>query len=277
MGTWSYICKGGCGKPICEGEDVVGISNAVYEGYGRVGHDESEQAIYHRACFAQMVVDRWAGLLNFEPGEHDPDQGCGYPDARFVPQDTVLYDPAFAPLEGAAKVGLAFDLSGSSPLIAADPDYGMRPAVDKITQALHYLGPREVELIQFSDVVERETLPGDGEELYRILVFEPAREGYRFGGAFGGGDGVVGALAAAKEAGCDAVVLVSDGAHASWPEEFDLPVVHMQLVDDERDIGREPPEVPAWVAARLMSPYHIPLTDEERDEIERKVNSGELP
>lgn len=258
MGTWSYICKGGCGKPISEGEDVVGISAATYDGYGKAGEGE-DQAMYHRACYRDLVVQASPSLLNFEPGDHDPDQGCSYPDPRFVPEGTVLYDPAFDALKGATKVGVLMDVSGSSPLIHAEVEYGTKAVVDMLAPALHYIGPKEIELILFSDkVTKQETLP-DGNQLYARVVYDVAREGWPLD-VVGGGDRVDKAFYSARMAGCDAVIIVSDGAHSSWPEACDLPTVHVLLVNDEERAIEMP--VPAWVAAQTRSAYFLPLTDQ---------------
>jgi len=257
MGTWSYICKGGCGKPICEGEDVVGISSAVYEGYGRVGDDEGERAIYHRACFDGLV----AGRVDFEPGEHDPNQGCDYPDPRFVPEGTVLYETALDAVKGRRKVGVLVDVSGASPVW--DAGDGLWDATAMMEQAFHYLGVEEVELITFDHQVRAQgAVPA---QRLRGALREKA---WLTGG--GGNDPAV-AFAAAAAAGCDAVVLVSDGLHPSWPEAGP-PTVHVRLFDAERD-ERELPGSPDWLEGTVLSPYYAPLTDDERDAIEARVSA----
>jgi len=88
----------------------------------------------------------------------------------------------------------------------------------------------------------------------------------------GGGDNVAAAIGAAVAAGCDAVVLISDGFHASWPE-IGPPTAHMWLFDLDRDDRAKRPAAPSWVEGTVLSPYYVPLTDDERAEIEARVNA----
>jgi hypothetical protein len=258
MGSYSWMCKGRCGKAICEGEEVVGLSAAVYEGYGEVGEGE-DRAVYHRQCFDDLV----GGRVDLEPGEHDPDQGFGYADPAFVPAGTKLYESELEVLKGRAKVGVLVDVSGSSP--ALRPGDVLRDATGALDAAFHYLGIETVELITFdNEVCAQGAVPA---KQLRVELCRNAEKWLRGGG---GGDNVAGAVGAAVAAGCDALVLVSDGFHTTWPQ-VGPPVVLMRLFDPERDDRERQPQTPDWVKGKVLSPYYVPLDDDERAEIEARV------
>lgn len=259
MGSWSWMCKGACGRPICEGEEVVGLTAATYEGYGKVGED-AEPAVYHRACFRDLAVGGAAQLLDFEPGDADPDQGFGHPDPRFVPEGTVLFEPALQALAGKRKLGLIV-----STRAAADMQ-GLTHALRDVEQACHYTAVQDALVFTF----EGDTLTRGGMDARRVsgITRGDLREGFFEGGGETDESDPREAIAEALDSGCDVLVVVSDGVH-EWPSGFDAPTVHVRLVDPER--GGSLADSPEGVAGAVDALCSPPLTDEERRAIEERV------
>lgn len=272
MGTHSWMCKGACGQPICEGEEVVGLTAAVYEGYGKVGDEYAEPAVYHRMCFDEILRGHEGSpgqLAYFEPGEHDPEQGCGYPDPAFVPADTVLYDPAFEALKGKRKVGVIVSTR-------ADADFnGLHHALRELEQACHYAGVKDALVLPFEgDTLTRGSILATN---VSSIALRSNRDDWFGGGGETDESDPRPAMAEALASGCDALVVVSDGLH-EWPGGFDAPTVHVRLIDPDR--GGAMADSPEGVAGAMDALCSPPLTDAERDAIEKRVIAemdGEQP
>lgn len=226
MGTWGFICKGGCGKPIVEGEETIRIESGLYEGYGKTtGYDDthSGSTYYHKVCFVNFVTSPEMAYPDrlFGENEHDPNQGCGYPDSKFLPKSTLLFHPDYSALKGAEKVGVLLDVSGG---MAFDMMRGGMQLLSGAEQAMHYLGTKEVEVITFDyKVVKQETMPT--EKLCSVIYDHDGS--WRKGG---GGTDFRPPIKAAVEAGCGALVVVTD-LYGPLPDDPGVPVIWLCLVD----------------------------------------------
>lgn len=220
MGMFSWFCKGGCGKPIKMGEEIIEIKAGLYSGYGSQDDGEQHGCFYHAKCFRKLH-----GEVDTTEGKHDPNQGCGYPDPEFLSEDSTLYSPEYDVLKGVSKVGILIDVSSSMVGLNAVRS-GFDP-LSEVEAAMHYLGTPEVEAITFdSQVVRQETLPAD--QLHHVRY---DREGKWSKG--GGGTDLRPAFDAALKAGCGALVVVCDLIAPCGPDDPGVPVIWFCPVSDE--------------------------------------------
>jgi hypothetical protein len=249
MGMFSWFCKGGCGKPIKMDEEVIEIKAGQYGGYG---HSEGEGGcFYHQVCFEKLVVGAKGqdALIDYSEGESDPEQGFGYPDARFLPAGTHLYDQPFAVFGTMKRVGVIIDTA----VIDADL---LRNALPPVEAAFHYLAVQAAEVITFDSKVQiQKTLPAD--ELWRL---RHDREGeWKQSGP--GGTLLQPAIDAALAAGCTGLVIVSDCMIPAMPSDPGLPVVWVRLVNVEAGEPSEGQE-PGW-GLTVDVPWYPPYVPSE--------------
>jgi hypothetical protein len=236
MGMFSWFCKGGCGKPIKMDEEVVQLHVGPYGGYGNVEGCEDRGVFYHQVCFEALVADAKGqdALTDYSEGESDPDQGFGYPDARFLPAGAKLYEQPFAVFGTMQKVGVLIDTAA----INADL---MRFALPEVEAAFHYLAVQEAEVITFDSQVQiQKTLPAD--DLWK-LRHDHAGEWKQSGP---GGTLLQPAIEAALAAGCTGLVIVSDCMIPAMPSAPDVPVVWVRLVNSEIESEPSPGQEPGW-------------------------------
>jgi len=229
MGCWSFICKGDCGKPIRDGEEVVQLKVSLFDGYpDHIGDDGRGGALYHKFCFEQMLegTEHETRLTDYSEGESDGDQGAGYPDPDFLPVGSTLYPPEYDVLKGVEKVGICFDMSGGCGVFEAMRT-GMGYLLDPVQSAMHYLGVKEIEVMTFDyKVAKQETLPSD--RLSSVLFDHDGS--WRNSG--GGGTDYRSPIKAAVEAGCGAIVVVGD-LYGPLPEDPGVPVFWICPVSDD--------------------------------------------
>lgn len=221
MGMSSFMCKGDCGKPIKMDEECIEIKEGSWSGYESEGVENSGYAtcVYHKVCFFKQYGD-----VDTSEGDHDPDQGMGYPDPEFLPAGTVLYPPEYDVLKGVEKVGICFDMSGGCDVFSAVRT-GMGHLLDPVQAAMHYLGVKEIEVMTFEAIVlKQETMPSD--RLSSVLFDHDGS--WRKGG---GGTDFRPPIKAAVEAGCGAIIMLTD-LMGPLPEDPGVPVFWICPVPD---------------------------------------------
>jgi hypothetical protein len=223
MGCSSFYCKGNCGKPIRDGEEVIQIKTSLFDGYPDHLGDGEGGCVYHRVCFEELLegTEFETRLTDYSEGAYDPDQGAGYPDPEFLPAGTVLYPPEYDVLKGVGKVGICIDVSGS---MAFDLLRGGMQLLSGAEAAMHYLGIKEIEVITFDYIVQKQaTMPV--EQLGSVLFDHDGS--WRKGG---GGTDMRPPIEAAVKAGCGAIVVVGD-LYGQLPEDPGVPVIWLCPVD----------------------------------------------
>lgn len=228
MGMFSWMCKGSCGKPITQGEEIIQIKDSTYGGYGDM--DGGEYGIYfHAKCFTDQF-----GEIDMTEADSDPDQGMGYPDPEFVPEGFVLYDPQYDVLKGVEKVGILIDVSGGCSVF--DMLRSGQQMLSGAEAAMHYLGTKEIEVMSFDHIVRKqETMPAD--KLHTVLYDHDGS--WRKGGC---GTDFRPPIEAAMKAGCGAIILVSD-LYGPFPDDPGVPVISLcsvfaHVIEDNYVAGR---------------------------------------
>ena len=247
MGMFSWMCKGSCGKPITQGEEIIQIKGGDYGGYGDM--DSGEYGIYfHKKCFVRQF-----GEIDMTAADSDRDQGMGYPDPEFVPEGTVLFDAQYDVLKGVEKVGVCIDVSGG---MVFDMLRGGQQMLSGAEAAMHYLGTKEVEAMSFDfKVLKRETMPAD--KLHSVIYDHDGS--WRQGG---GGTDFGPPIAAAVKAGCGAIIMVTD-LLGPFPADPGVPVIWLcsvspALIDANHDAGRKAydgVEVPPFGSVQHFESY----------------------
>jgi hypothetical protein len=209
----------------------VGLDTSTLILYNRTRTKEDRDGeggcVYHRVCFEELLegTEFETRLTDYSEGAYDPDQGAGYPDPEFLPAGTVLYPPEYDVLKGVEKVGICFDMSGGCDVFNAVRT-GMSYLLDPVQAAMHYLGVKEIEVMTFDhEVMKQATLPSD--QLPSVL--------FDHDGSWrkaGGGTDFRPPIKAAVEAGCGAIVVLSD-LYGPLPEDPGVPVFWICPVSDD--------------------------------------------
>jgi hypothetical protein len=259
MGTWGFICKGGCGKPIIEGEETIRIESGVYDGYGKTTgydstHGDTGSTYYHKVCLLESI----GGDLDLGANKSDPNQGCGYPDPAFLRAGTKLYADEYAVLKGVEKVGILIDVSSAGAFDMLRSGFQL---LSDAEHAMHYLGTKEVEVITFySKVAKQETM--HPEKLGSVIY--DADGSWRKGG---GGTDFRPPIEAAVKAGCGAIIVVSD-LYGPLPDDPGVPVIWLcpvtpDLIAKNYDEGKRGQDLydgapaPGYGTVRYFEAYSV--------------------